>query len=114
MSVKGRFAYTATIDTVRAAEYLTRLAEGLMAGTICLTAAREHLDLSPSDIVRVDIHADNNLEKGKGSLIVELFWKATTETPQGDLDISTTAHEEASPNEPAHEEPVATVPMAAE
>ena len=31
--------YTATIDTVRAAEYLTRLAEGLMAGTICLTAA---------------------------------------------------------------------------
>lgn len=89
MSGKGKFVYSATIDTVRAAEHLTRIAEGLLAGTIGLTAEDERIDLTPSDVVQIEISATCNAEKNRGRLAIELSWKAATETPRGTLEVST-------------------------
>lgn len=89
MSGKGKFVYDATIDTVRVAEHLNRIADGLLAGTIGLTAEDERIDLILSKVIRIEIGATSNAEKSRGRLAIVLSWKATTETPQGSLEIST-------------------------
>jgi amphi-Trp domain-containing protein len=89
MSGKGKFSYSATIEATRAAEHLTRIADGLLAGTISLTAEGDRIDLTPSDIVRIEIGASRNADKNRGRIVVALSWKATIETPPGTLEIAT-------------------------
>jgi amphi-Trp domain-containing protein len=89
MSSKGRFEYSATADSHCVAEYLTKIAEGLSTGSINLTSQNESINLAPAKTIRLAIEADGNAEKTKGTIVLEISWKAMNGSHQPALEIST-------------------------
>jgi amphi-Trp domain-containing protein len=89
MTSKGKFEYCATADNVRVAEYLTKIAEGLSTGSISLASQSEAINLAPAKTIRLAIAADGNPEKTKGSIVLEISWKALNGNHQPPLEIST-------------------------
>ena len=89
MTNRAKFDYNAPADTGCVAEYLTRIAEGLRSGSISLTADKKTINLAPSQVVRFEIDATSSAVKGRGSLVLEISWKAVTESARGTLEIST-------------------------
>ena|SRR5438874_1918529 len=96
MSNKTKFAYSATADTARVAAYLTRIAEGLMSGSVTMTAEEKTINLAPSDVVQVSIEATSNVVKGRGCLVLDISWKAGAEGTHSTLEISNQAVNEDS------------------
>ena len=90
MTSKARFEYTATSDSARVAEYLSKIAEGLAAGSVSLAAHSESINLTPAGVVRLTIEADGNPERSRGSITLEISWRAASELQPLPLEISTT------------------------
>jgi amphi-Trp domain-containing protein len=89
LSNKAKFEYSATADSARVAEYLTRIAEGFAAGSISLAAQSESINLAPTGTVKLTIEADGNPDRLRGSINLEISWKAATDNHQNSLEIST-------------------------
>ena len=100
MARKGKFSYSATADSARIAEYLTKIAEGLVTGSISLAADTRVINLEPADHVKVEIEAEGSADKGRGRIVMEISWKAVTEAPAGKLEISTQPIVEEGPHAP--------------
>jgi amphi-Trp domain-containing protein len=100
MNNKGKFEYSATTDNAQVADYLNRIAEGLRVGTLSMAAATRTINLAPNGVFKLEIEADSNKGKGRGSIVVEISWKTAAEIPHRELEISTQLHEEEEIPEP--------------
>jgi amphi-Trp domain-containing protein len=90
----GKFEFTATLEPAQAADYLSRIADGLRRGIIGLSSAGRAIRLEPSSIVSVEIAAEAKPEKSKGSLAVEISWKAREHVTADELEITVDPREE--------------------
>ena len=100
MSSKGKFQYSATTDSAQVADYLNRIADGLRIGTLSMSADTKTINLAPNGVFKLEIEADRNQGKGRGSIVVEVSWRAAVESPRSALEISTQPVEEAVTLEP--------------
>jgi amphi-Trp domain-containing protein len=87
MGDSNKLEFSATLSAAQAAEYLTRISEGLLQGTVMLSAGGRHIQLDPGDIVKLEIEAEGKPEKGKGSLAIELSWKARQASAAETLEV---------------------------
>ena len=95
---KGRtekFEFLATLDAQRAAEYLSRIAEGFRKGTLNLSAGGRSISLTPTSMVKIELEAESKgLETGKGSLDLEISWKEAYVAAAETLEVSVEPREE--------------------
>ena len=105
------FEFTSKVDSARAADYLETLAQHIRDGSVQLAAGGEAISLAIGTDVKLEIAAEANAEKGKGSLQFELSWK--TPAPVEETEIHIGAVEEAAEDAEAdasEEEEVAAAP----
>lgn len=95
MGENGKFEFTATLEPSQAADYLSRIADGLRRGVVSLAAAGRSIRIEPGGLVTVEIAAESKPEKAKGSLAVEVSWKAREQTSTDTLEITVDPREEA-------------------
>jgi amphi-Trp domain-containing protein len=81
------FEFMAMLDAPRAAEYLTRIADGLRAGTVGLKADGRALRLAPAGPLRLELWAESKPEKGEGRLEVALRWRSEAPADEEALEI---------------------------
>jgi amphi-Trp domain-containing protein len=91
----GKFEFTATLEPAQAADYLSRIADGLRRGVIGLAAAGRSIRMEPGAWVTVEIAAESKPEKAKGSLAVEVSWKARERASSDTLEVTVDPREEA-------------------
>jgi len=94
---RGEFEYATVAEASRVADYLNSIADGLRRGDLDLGASDQHLHLSPGGVVRLEVEASCNPDKGAASLQLEISWKvvlAAGEERGVELEIG------SSPREP--------------
>ncbi len=99
MSSSDKIEFAATIEAHEAAEYLTRIAEGLIAGTLGLTVGDQQVQLRPGDAVKFELEASGKAGDDRGSLAIDISWKIKSKPAVPTLEI-TTAPAEISENVP--------------
>jgi amphi-Trp domain-containing protein len=95
MGTNGKFEFTGTLEPAQAADYLSRIADGLRQGVIGLAAAGRSIRMEPGTWVTIEIAAESKPEKAKGSLAVEVSWKAREQASADALEITVDPREEA-------------------
>ena len=89
---KGRtekFEFLATLDAQRAADYLSRIAEGFRKGTLNLSAGGRSISLVPTSMVKIELEAESKgSEAGRGSLDLEISWKEAYVAADEALEVS--------------------------
>ena len=95
MGDNGKFEFTATLAPEQAADYLSKVADGLRRGVIGLAAAGRSIRLEPGALLTLEIAAESKPEKAKGSLAVELSWKAREQASVDNLEVTVDPREEA-------------------
>jgi amphi-Trp domain-containing protein len=95
MGEHGKFEFTATLEPAHAADYLSRIADGLRRGVIGLSAAGRSIRMEPGATVTIEIAAESKPEKAKGSLAVEVSWRAREQASVDALEITVDPREEA-------------------
>jgi amphi-Trp domain-containing protein len=95
MGDNAKFEFTATLGPTQAADYLSKVADGLRRGVIGLSAAGRSIRLEPGSLVTVEIAAESKPEKSKGSFALELSWKAREQTSTDTLEVTVDPREEA-------------------
>ncbi|HEV2359934.1 MAG TPA: amphi-Trp domain-containing protein [bacterium] len=103
MAKNGKFEFTATLEPANAADYLSRIADGLRRGVIGLTAAGRSIRLEPGSMVTVEIAAESKPEKAKGSLGLEISWKANQEESVAALEVTVDPREEVGNAHRSHD-----------
>ncbi len=78
MGDKGELEFAATVEAGQAADYLARIADGLRQGAITLAVDKRAVHLQPAKYVRLELEVESNSEKARGSLQLEVSWKAKT------------------------------------
>lgn len=73
MSEATDFKYSDRMKSEQAAEYLTRLAEGIRNGQLTLQAEGHTITIVPKDIVKLEVRATSR--EGKGELELEVSWR---------------------------------------
>jgi len=95
---KGRtekFEFLATLDVQRAADYLSRIAEGFRKGTLTLAAGGRAISLVPTSMVKIELEAESKgSEAGRGSLDLEISWKEAYVAAAETLEISVEPRQE--------------------
>jgi amphi-Trp domain-containing protein len=99
MSSKSRFTYSATVDRAEVAAYLNRIAEGISAGSISMAAEKQLINLAPAGEFKLSIEADSNRDRSRGSLVLDLSWKAAADHCRGALEILPELREAADASE---------------
>jgi amphi-Trp domain-containing protein len=94
MRENGKFEFTATLEPSQAADYLSRIADGLRRGVIGLSSDGRTIRLEPGGMVSVEIVAESKPEKAKGSLGLEISWKARERVSGDALEITVDPREE--------------------
>ena len=97
MSENGKFEFSATLEAAQAAEYLSRIADGLRRGVVALTAGGRSIRLEPTAMMAIEIEAETKPEKSKGSLGLEISWKAERAAAKDTLAITVDPRDEAAP-----------------
>lgn len=82
------FEYAVSVDADKAASYLESVARYVRSGMLSLSAGAESIDLQVGTEMKLEIAAEQKLEKGKGSLQVELSWKIPTAKEEGEIKIA--------------------------
>jgi amphi-Trp domain-containing protein len=95
MGENGKFEFTGTAEPAQAADYLSRVADGLRRGVISLASAGRSIRMEPGTMVTVEIAAESKPDKGKGSLAIEVSWKAREQASVDTLEITVDPREEA-------------------
>lgn len=95
MAQNGKFEFTATLGLAQAADYLSKVADGLRRGVIGLSAAGRAIRLEPGAMVTLELAAECKPEKSKGSLALEISWKAREQASVETLEITVDPREEA-------------------
>jgi len=95
MGENGKFEFTATLAPEQAADYLNKVADGLRRGVIGLAAAGRSIRLEPGALLTLEIAAETKPEKAKGSLAVEVSWKAREQASVHNLEVTVDPREEA-------------------
>ncbi len=94
MGENGKFEFTGMLEPANAADYLTRIADGLRRGVISLAAAGRSIRLEPGGMVTIEVAAESKPEKAKGSLGLEISWKAREQASVETLEITVDPREE--------------------
>lgn len=100
MGESNKVEFSATFSVTQVAEYLTRIAEGLLQGVITLSSEGKTIELTPGDVLRLEIEAESKPDKGKGSLAIDLSWKAKQTVPADGFEVIVGSRE-AVTSEPA-------------
>jgi amphi-Trp domain-containing protein len=90
MSEKEKFEYTGRLDAEHMATYLTSLAEAIRRGSVRLSAGERSVTVTPEGIMRLEVSASNDPEKGRGSLELEVSWQRAAAEP-APLELEITA-----------------------
>jgi amphi-Trp domain-containing protein len=88
-----------TLEASKAADYLSKVADGFRQGRVTVTQGKQIVHLEPGQFVRMEIEAESKPKKSKGSLQLEISWKAGTEADEEDaepLEITAAARTEAA------------------
>ncbi len=94
MGDNGKFEFTATLGPAQAADYLSKVADGLRKGVIGLSSAGRSIRLEPGSLVTVEIAAESKPEKSKGSFAVEVSWRAREQASKDTLEVTVDPREE--------------------
>lgn len=88
-SLAEKFEFFATLDIQRAADYLSRIAEGLRKGTLNLSAGGRSISLTPTSMVKIELEAESRgSEAGRGNLELEISWKEGYAAAAETLEVS--------------------------
>lgn len=91
-----KFEFLATLDIQRAADYLSRIAEGLRKGTLNLSAGGRSISLAPTSMVKIELEAESRgSDAGRGNLELEITWKDAYVAAAETLEISVEPRAEA-------------------
>jgi amphi-Trp domain-containing protein len=90
--------YSDKMGSKQAAEYLTKLADGIRNGQLTLQAQGHTITIVPRDIVKLKVHATS--KEGKGELELEVSWREKYVLSAQRLDVETGATKSA-PTQPA-------------
>jgi amphi-Trp domain-containing protein len=97
VSANEKIDYAATIEATEAAEYLTRIAEGLIAGTLGFSVGEQQVQLRPGETVKFEIEASGKPGDDRGSLAIDISWKIRSKPAVPALEITTAPTEIAAP-----------------
>jgi len=79
--------FSTTTRGAQVAEYLNRIADGLRQGTLTIGAAGHTVQLQPSETIRLEVEVENRVDKGKGSLQLEISWKTASPARESVEDV---------------------------
>ncbi len=97
MSDSEKLEFSSLMDASLAADYLSRMADGLRRGVISIASGERSLLLTPTTTVKVELEAESKPEKGKGSLQIEVSWRARQQVVSEALEISSSPREAETP-----------------
>ena len=86
MSQKEKFEQTTEFNSEEAAKYLERLASGIRAGTMSFEDAGTTVTLDMGEVISIKLEAEADPKKGKGSLEVEISWRASKAPVEGEKE----------------------------
>ncbi|MCI0437578.1 MAG: amphi-Trp domain-containing protein [Chloroflexi bacterium] len=103
MADKGRsFEFSSYVEPETVARYLESLAQQIRSGSARLSAGAESINLRFGSPVKLEIEAEMNPRKGKGSIELELSWRQTITADSGNgIVIEDAFEEEEREGEPA-------------
>ncbi len=108
MGSKSKLDYAGRFDPDQLATYLEAIAEGLRRERVRIAAGGRSIVLQPRGIIRLELSAETDPEKGRSSFEMELSWREAEVVSAPELLISTAeAEEEQEEREnPAREDDV--------
>lgn len=92
MSEKEEFEYTDKLVAEEAADYLTKIADGLRARLLKLQGMGQMITVVPQDAVKLEVKAERKENKGK--LQLEISWKEKYAASEEKLEVSVGASPE--------------------
>jgi amphi-Trp domain-containing protein len=88
MSQKESLEFSANASTADVAGYLEALARSLREGRALIESGDKSLALELASPIKVELEAESDPEKGKGSIEISLSWRAAQESvPEPSLTI---------------------------
>lgn len=96
MGSKNKFDYAGRFEPEQLATYLESIAAGLRQERVRIAAGGRSIVLEPRGIVRLEIAASTDHEKGRSSVEMELSWRDAEVASTPELLINTEDEPEAA------------------